>query len=198
MKNEYKHNDDGTTHIFIETKCRYFPGKHTIIIDTADWERLKEYRWHLFAGKMHRYPYACTTRPDSRGGWRSCGKRRKRKRIYLHHAVMGNTKKGTVVDHINHNGLDNRKENLRAITHAQSMQNTRSHRGGSSKYKGVSRHRQSQKWRAMVNNEYLGLFECEHQAALAYNKRAIEVHGEFAYLNVVPQEYLAEVNNANP
>ena len=44
MKNQFKHNEDGTTHIFVESKNKYFPGKHTIIIDTEDWDKVKEYK----------------------------------------------------------------------------------------------------------------------------------------------------------
>ena len=45
MKNQFKHNEDGTTHIFVESKNKHFPGKHAIIIDTEDWDKVKEYKW---------------------------------------------------------------------------------------------------------------------------------------------------------
>ena len=102
---------------------------------------------------------------------------------------MGKPQKRKVIDHINHNGLDNRKENLRFVTRAQNQQNRRSTKNSSSQYKGVGWHKASNKWRAKIGHKgkqtYLGLFTCEHQAALAYNEKALELWGENALLNEV-------------
>lgn len=199
-KNKYQHNPDGTTFIFLETKNKYFPGKHTAIIDTEDWDKVREYRWSI---RGDYYVSAVIPHPD--GSWHYYiregkeARRRRRTTLSLHHLILGKPQKGMVVDHINHNGLDNRKENLRFATFTQNQQNSRSQVGSSSKYKGVHWNTQTGRWKALLHVGaeciHLGYFTCEHQAALAYNKKAIELHGEYANLNVVPQEYIIKYNN---
>jgi len=197
-KNKYQHNDDGTTFIFIESKSKYFPGKHTVIIDTEDWDKVKEYRWSITSGSRAKYPYAHTSIPHPDGGWRKCGIRSRRTALKLHHVIVGKRPKGKFVDHANHNGLDNRKENLRFANYGQNGANRRTPKNSTSQYLGVAWNKQSQKWRAQLTHNkkvyHLGSFTCEHQAALAYNKKAIELHGEYANLNVVPQEYVLKYN----
>lgn len=197
-KNKFQHNPDGTTFIFIESKNKYFPGKHTIVIDTEDWDKVREYRWGILANRQRNStPYAAAGIPHPEGGWsvHTDGRRRRRRtNLQLHHLILGKPQKGMVTDHINHNGLDNRKENLRFATYGQNATNTRSRKNSSSQYLGVCWDKKSQKWRAVVSHNgrgyHRGFFTCEHQAALAYNKKAIELHGEYANLNVVPQEYV--------
>ncbi len=93
------------------------------------------------------------------------------------------------VDHINGNGLDNRRCNLRLCTQAENSANQRSTRTGSSKYRGVSRYRDGKRWVAQIKrlykNKHIGLFMSEKQAALAYNRVAEELYGEFARLNII-------------
>jgi len=92
------------------------------------------------------------------------------------------------VDHINHNGLDNRKANLRPATCAQNNYNSRHFRKSkSSKYRGVNWNKQRKKWFALINynkkEKFIGAFKDEKQAAKAYDKAAKKYHGEFASLN---------------
>lgn len=185
-KNKYQHNDDGTTFIFLETKNKYFPGKHTAIIDTEDWDKIKVYRWHLHGGKNYTTAYVRGLIPNPD---KDINRPRNYTLILLHRLILGKPSKGMVTDHINHNGLDNRKENLRFATRGQNQQNRRAGKNSSSQYLGVSWINQHQLWQAMIRHNgkryYLGSFTCEHQAALAYNKKAKELHGEFANLNVI-------------
>ena len=94
-----------------------------------------------------------------------------------------------LVDHIDHNGLNNCRSNLRLSTMAQNVRNTIS-RGGSSKYKGVHWCKRSKKWTGQIcfngKGHHLGGFRDEIEAAKAYDKRAKELHGEFACLNFPP------------
>jgi hypothetical protein len=95
-----------------------------------------------------------------------------------------------LVDHQNHDGLDNRKENLRLATSAQNMYNKRPQRGGSSQFKGVYWDKQRSKWRARLSINYktkhLGSFDTELDAALAYDSAARQHFGEYACLNFKP------------
>lgn len=207
--NEHKHNDDGTTHIFIESKSKHFPGNHTIIIDTEDWDKVKEYRWSLGANGRGAYPYAHANIPHPDGGYRKLQPqyRTPQKRytmIKIHQLIMGKPPKGLVTDHIEHNGLDNRKENLRFVTRSQNQRNTKAFKksrygAATSQYKGVSWCNTKGDWQVRIydrgKNLNLGSYDCEHEAALAYNKKAIEIwDAEYVLLNVVPQKYLAENN----
>ena len=201
MKNQFKHNDDGTTHIFVESKSKHWSGKHIIIIDTEDWDKVKGCKWSI-GGSSRRsdgYPYATTNIPHPDGGWYYYNwqgkERRQRRRIVLqlHHLIMGKPQKGKVIDHINHDGirtgLDNRKDNLREVTPSQNSQNQRSRKNSSSQYKGVHWYTQTNRWRAKLKHRsksiHVGYFACEHQAALAYNEKALELWGENALLNEV-------------
>jgi len=93
---------------------------------------------------------------------------------------------GYVIDHINRNGLDNRRSNLRLATIAQNAWNSR-RRKNRSGYKGVWYAKDKGRFRAAIwhNNkrEYLGYFDSPRQAALAYDEAAKRYHGEFAVLN---------------
>ncbi len=195
-KNKFQHNPDGTTFIFLETKNKYFPGKHTAIIDTEDWDKIKAYRWHLHGCKNYTTAYVRGLIPNPD---KDINRPRNYTLILLHRLILGKPSKGMVTDHINHNGLDNRKENLRFATRGQNQQNRRAGKNSSSQYLGVSWLAKHQLWQVMIKHNgkryYLGSFRCEHQAALAYNKKAIELHGEFANLNVVPEEYIIKYNN---
>jgi len=229
-KNKYQHNDDGTTYIFVESKSKRFPGKHTIIIDTEDWDKVKEHRWCIMTNNC--CPYATANIPHPDGGWYYStwqGKERRQRRntvLLFHHAIMGKPQKGKVVDHINHNGLDNRKDNLRLVTVAQNSQNKRVRKDSKSGYKGVYEvrpyiHKYKQAytskktgktkiyeyeylkklkkpWVAYISdpdttypnkrNIKLGYFATAEEAALAYNKKAKELFGEYALLNEVNNE----------
>ena len=94
---------------------------------------------------------------------------------------------GMVVDHINGNGLDNRKANLRVCSVAQNNCNRRPQRNCISKYKGVTRTRRGKPWRAVITinrkTRSLGSFASEIEAANAYDEAAKKYHGEYASLN---------------
>lgn len=107
-------------------------------------------------------------------------------RVSMHRLIM-NPPDGVFVDHINGDGLDNRRENLRLVTRQQNMANSRKRHVGQSKYKGVSQARNSPRWRAciVVNKKqiHIGTFDDELDAARAYDRKAVELYGEHAFTN---------------
>ena len=115
------------------------------------------------------------------------------KTTYLHRLVMERVlsrklKTSERIDHINGDGTDNRRENLRMCTQGQNLANQPKRKNGTSKYKGVSLTK-SGKWVAQITVNYkhfaLGCYELESQAAIAYNKAAKQFSGEYARLNTI-------------
>lgn len=101
------------------------------------------------------------------------------------HRMIANCPEGYFVDHINGNGLDNRRSNLRICTHAENMRNRRIHRNNKSGYKGVyfdpSR---GGRWRAQIRakgkKHCLGSFDSPESAYKAYLAASKALHGSFA------------------
>jgi hypothetical protein len=93
------------------------------------------------------------------------------------------------IDHINNVRDDNRIVNLREATASENHGNRKFFEGGSSKYKGVHWYKQTCKWHAQIRINYkkihLGSYDNEKEAALAYNKAALETFGEFAKINII-------------
>ena len=103
------------------------------------------------------------------------------------HRLILKAEKGQVCDHINHNGLDNRRKNLRLCTNSQNFGNQRKRPNKSSIYKGVCFYKRDSKWQVGIEcnykKYYLGRFDNEIEAAKVYDKKAAELFGEFAYTN---------------
>jgi len=108
--------------------------------------------------------------------------------IYMHRMVLNieNTSRKTVVDHIDHNGLNNQKSNLRFCSNLQNHHNLISRRGRSV-YKGVYFESRTGRWFAQIRINHigttLGTFNSEKEAALAYDVAARREFGEFCYTN---------------
>jgi AP2-like factor (euAP2 lineage) len=139
------------------------------IIDEDDYEKVNKYKWYLFKNKY------------------ASGKVNG-KTIQLHQYIFGQVKQGNVIDHINNNGLDNRKNNLREATNSQNSQNRAKKEGCSSKYIGVIK--RGKYWRAKCGDEYLGKYISEEHAAQAYDKAALIIFGDKAKINgvIMPDE----------
>jgi len=138
-------------------------GKHAIV-DDEDFDRISQFKWHY-----HPYGYAA----------RKPGK----VSIYLHHEVMG---KKVRIDHANGDRLDCRKENMREAT---AQQNAANRRPTSKKWRFKGVRMKQGTWHAEItyNRKYyfLGAYQEEADAALAYNVAAQLCFGEFAHLNDV-------------
>jgi hypothetical protein len=138
------------------------------LVDAEDYEELNRYKWNAMPVGGNWY----ARRSVGRGG------------VVLMHRQIMNAPDDMLVDHINGNGLDDRRVNLRLCTAQQNCSNSRP-RGGASPYLGVSR--QGDKWKAQLMHDgeifRLGLFEDEVAAAKARDAKALELQGEFAYLN---------------
>ena len=145
-------------------------------VDADDYKRLRKYKF--IARKSRNCFYAQMLEPNAIT----------EKKILEMHQMILKVPKGMVIDHINHDGMDNRSANLRAATRAQNSRNRKKFsRPCSSKYKGVWWHKDSLKWQARIIFEkkiiHLGTFKNEIDAAKAYDEAAKKYHGEFACLN---------------
>lgn len=147
-----------------------------IFVDDDVYVWASRFKWNTNCYKGH----AC---------WNTTSGKKKIKYI-LSRLIMGDPK-GMVVDHINHDPLDNRRENLRVCTQGQNTMNRdKQHKATSSIYKGVSLFKcrgKYQYWKGTINfnkkSVHLGYFNSEIKAAEAYNQAAIEYYGEYACLN---------------
>ena len=143
------------------------------IVDERDYEELSKYRW---LAEMNRGKFVAV---------RKEGPPNNRRTIPMSRMVI-DVPLGMLPDHINGNGLDNRRNNLRPCTHQENCCNRGKRRGGLSRFKGVSKDRN--RWRAQImacgKRQYLGLYDTEEIAAQEYDKAALRLHSEFARTNV--------------
>jgi hypothetical protein len=107
------------------------------------------------------------------------------KQICLHRLIT-NCPSGMVVDHINHNPLDNRRANLRVCTQAENIRNTKLRSDSKTGYKGVHWSSQVSKYKVRIRlngrNIHLGYFDTPEAGYEAYKAGAKKYHGEFAYV----------------
>lgn len=108
-------------------------------------------------------------------------------RVVLSRVLCRDLRRGEVVDHIDHDTLNNQRENLRLATPQQNSYNMLPQESTASGFKGVVWHNKAQKWRARISingvRKSLGLYSDLIEAAKAYDSAAREHFGEFAYLN---------------
>lgn len=144
------------------------------IVDAADYEWLSQWKWYaMMAGEG--YAARSVRLPDGRKG------------IALMHRVILEPRSDQDVDHIDGNGFNNSRSNLRACTHGENLHNQRKARINTSGFKGVFYDRRVGKWQAQIKvnnkNRSFGLHNTPEDAARAYDKAARELHGDFARLN---------------
>lgn len=149
------------------------------LVDDEDFEELSKVKWCAMWDAGTRSFYAMRNTPWVNGN---------RTSELMHRRIL-NAQPDQQVDHINHDTLDNRWENIRLCTHTQNHQNQTKHAKASSQFKGVCWNKQCRKWMVhiVVNAKsiYLGLFTDETKAAQAYDEAAKKHFGEYALLNFV-------------
>jgi hypothetical protein len=152
---------------------------HIAVIDEEDASLVAGFKWYpmMIEGKV----YAA--------GWKHLPPGR----FFVHlHRLIVNGQLGEIIDHADGDSLNCRRSNLRRATRQQNSRNRRPNRKqGTSKYKGVFLCRRTGRFRARIvfnyKQFYLGYFASEEDAARAYNAKARELFGEFAYLNPLPE-----------
>jgi len=146
------------------------------LVDDSDYEYLNQFKW--CAGKAYNRDTYYAIRSKSING--------KQTHIRMHRLIM-NAPNGMDVDHVDGDGLNNQRSNLRICTRSQNLRNQKSRVNSSSKYLGVCWHKRERKWRAGIrinkNTKYLGEFKTELEAAIIYNIAARKYYGEFARPN---------------
>ncbi len=147
------------------------------IIDDEDFEQTNKFKWYALKDRNTWYAVRTIYKADG-----------KQKTIRMHREIM-KMPPGIETDHKNHNGLDNQKKNLRCATRAENGQNRCiQKRPKSSRHKGVCWCRRDGKWRAQIKLNgrqiWLGHFNSEIEAALAYDKAAKQHFGKYACINI--------------
>lgn len=147
--------------------------QHVVLYDEQDHDLIASHTWCVYKSGASRTLY-CATSERVRSG--AGGTRL----VLMHRLILPGVES---VDHANGDGLDNRRSNLRAATQSQQNAN-RAPSPHTSRFKGVCWDKSRGLWRATIKDGgYIGRFKTEEEAARAYDARAIEMHGEFAYLN---------------
>jgi len=144
------------------------------LVDDADYVEINRFKWHAIHVKGRWYAA------------RNIGIRQNRRKHRMHTVLLG----FLGVDHVNGDGLDNQRANLRAANQSENVANARKqsyYRGlpTSSRFKGVHllKHVKLRPWAVQIKGKHVGTFATEVEAARAYNDAALREFGDFARLN---------------
>lgn len=157
--------------IYLGGKNGTLAGRSAFVSD-EDYELVAQHRWCVASGG--RYAATAVKKID---GTKTL--------VAMHTMLTGFSK----VDHINHNGLDNQRSNLREASTSDNAKNKRKKLSASSRFKGVSWDSSKKRWRVLIkpdsssSQQHLGYFKVEELAAKAYDDAARKLYGEFAALN---------------
>lgn len=145
------------------------------IVDDRDYEKLNRHKWYAY---HNGYKFYAVRWSKVSEGWLP------RKMIFMHREIL-QTPSNMETDHISGSSLDNRRGNLRVATRSENAANVRRKTG----YKGLCWDKRRKKFMAYIQKEckskFLGYFETRDEAAIAHNKAAKTIHGNFACLNQI-------------
>lgn len=168
--------DEDTGGVLIPLGGEKYKGLSTIV-DPEDVPLVSQHRWAGFSpsgARDRKIVYAKGYVPGP-------------KYPFLHRFLLGVTDSKIIVDHINHNGLDNRRCNLRIGSQRDNMLNRRPNRQATSRFKGVSSCKRTGRWLAFIGvngkTKNLGTYQAEIEAAMAYDRAARVLFGPNAFLN---------------
>lgn len=140
------------------------------LVSEEDFDRVMQYKWHLYQRKDGKKYVAGYIHKNIQN-------------LKLHHFIAGKPIKGYVIDHIDGNGLNNCRENLRHVTYALNSQNKENVPSLNSIYRGVSFVKKVNRWRAAASDTHIGHYLTDKKAAEAYDKFVLVKHGSGACTN---------------
>lgn len=159
-------------------EIKLFNDKGIVLVDNEDYDKLIKYKWYIKRIKKRNSDYA-HTKIKINGKWYN----------KLIHRIILNPLDSEQIDHIDCNGLNNQKNNLRIVTDSQNKMNRIPQKKSTSEFKGVYWYKEYNKWVSKIKKNkvsyHLGYFIDEIDAAKAYNEKAKELFKEYAYLNKV-------------
>jgi hypothetical protein len=148
------------------------------LIDAQDYELVSQYIWRTLKASGESTCYAVGRKKGTSG-----------KTVYMHRIILGNVPHGVYVDHINRNGLDNRRANLRLATTSQNAFNRGPNKNNTTGYKRVTicKDKRRKRYQASIKVDgktfTLGRFATAEEAARVYDEAAKRYRGDFAHLN---------------
>src|SRR3990167_8236813 len=148
-----------------------------IDVDDEDYEFLSGFEWFIWTGGFKQKFVTRKTLVGESG-----------QRIKMHNVILPPTE-GLEVDHINRNTLDNRRSNLRLVSHRENSLNRSLFSNNKSGFRGVCRRGQRGSWLAQIKANgvkiHLGSYKTKIDAAIAYDMAALMANGKFAQTNVI-------------
>lgn len=143
--------------------------EHEILVSDEDWHKLSKQKWYICSNNGYAFNNDLKT---------------------MHRLILPCEDKSKVINHKNGNRIDNRRENLEIVSATENAHmRTKKSCDAKSQYFGVLYHKQLDKWQSSIKKNhktyYLGVYQDEKEAAIAYNKKAIELYGETANLNII-------------
>jgi hypothetical protein len=160
-------------------------GRKIVLLDDEDYDRVIQWKWSVTYNPRSENFYSKRTIKVESGKW---------KNLYMHVFIMkSDTFKGENVDHRDHNGLNNTRENLRITDKIHNHMNQKIRKDNLSRYKGVTKHNNKFQARYTYNGKRvsIGYYLSSEEAARAYDKASKQYFGKFACLNF-PEEQIGK------